>query len=77
MALIIDTQPLGHPAEINGISLFTRSGRLRQRFGERDRMKMLGDCDAELDTFTKLFARRKIPYIRRSLEGNWHTNQHA
>jgi len=38
---------------------------------------MLGDFDPELDAFVELFARRKTPYIRRSLGGNWQTIHHA
>ncbi len=63
--------------EINGVSLFTRNGKIRQRFSKENRLKMLGASDAELATFTKLFAPRRAPYISRRSGAQWQTVHHA
>ena len=68
--------PAAVPIHINGVSLYTRAGKPRQSFGERDRFRLLGPFKPELEAFVKLFARRRKPYIHRRLGSGWRTVHH-
>ena len=63
--------------EINGVALYTTAGKVRERFGEADRLRLLGDFEAELKVFFGLFAPRWSPYIYRRSGTGWYTVGHA
>ena len=77
MADIMVPASTAEPREINGVPLYTRSGKMRERFGEQDRLRMLGGFETELETFMRVFAPRRSPYIYRRKGGSWYTVHHA
>jgi hypothetical protein len=72
--LAVAMPPVG---DINGVSLYTLAGKARERFGEADRLRLLGDFEPELKVFQRLFTPKLSPYIRRRSGENWYTVDHA
>ena len=65
------------PDDIGGVPLYTSKGKIRERFSEHDRLRMLGGFEADLETFMRLFVPRVSPYIHRRTGGSWCTVHHA
>lgn len=73
--IIVPTDPIGTPQEINAVPLFTRSGSPRHRFTFEDKLRILGCSEEQLQAFADLFVPRRTHFaIRRATAddlGHW------
>lgn len=61
LSVSTDETPL--QAEINGVALFTKTGRLKTRYSPAERLQAMGATECDLDCFIELFCPERPLYI--------------